>query len=116
MMNNKYLPTMNMAQFAPMAGEVPTQEQAEKMLKKLTLIYQKAELIDPFEHWWLFNGLIRYDFTSYAKKIRIELKQIMEKFGFHHSYYNNGEILDDAASSDPSILAAAIALDLFNKS
>lgn len=113
---NKYVPPTNLNGFAPMCGEVPTQEQAEKMLKKLTLIYQKAALIDPFQHWWLINGLIRYDFTSYAKKIRIELKQIMEKFGFHNIYYNNLEMLDDAASSDPPILAAAIALDLFNKS
>lgn len=125
----------------PMAGEVPTQEQAELILKNLegsmfgdhrgqfymcpTYSFLQAD-IDYKRYWrgpvwintnWLlYRGLLRYDFDDMAAKIRRYSLELIEKFGFYEYFdprKNGGSNL--GCGTNQFSWSAALCIDLLHE-
>jgi hypothetical protein len=100
-----------LATVLPLAAEVPTQEQAERMLEQLSgsawgitgeLCYRYpscqpgASFADYSRgwrgpvwlvlNWMLHQGLVRYEFTAAAARLRRETLQLIAGYGFHDAY------------------------------
>ncbi len=100
--------------FLPMAGEIPTQDQAECMLLKLERVLKKTQL-GVLESWLLYYGLRRYDFVDLAARLRRFLLESMTSFGCYDYYHPfTGEpILKETNVQSP--VAAALGIDLLKK-
>ncbi len=68
----KWQPTTGLQRFLPLAGEIPTQEQAEQMLQCIEKTWRLLP-INVWEGWLLYKGLKRYDFHQTAKRLRLFL-------------------------------------------
>ena len=106
------LPCRTNSGLMPLIGEVPTQEQAERILKKLESrafcgqspdeVYWcptydlRAADID-FEKYWrgpvwinmnwlLYQGLLRYDFDEAAERLRNDTLALLERYGFYEYF------------------------------
>lgn len=96
--------------FLPMAGEIPTQDQAEDMLLQLesALFRQNVSVL---EIWLLHRGMLRYDFEDIAAKLRRRILHCCEEYGFCEGFnLETGKPLTSPRQQSP--LAAALILDL----
>ena len=98
-----------LASMLPLAAEVPTQEQAERLLDQLsgrdwghTGDYRYSScrpgatmadysggwrgLVWLSLNWMLHQGLMRYEFTAAAARLRKETLQLIAAYGFHDAY------------------------------
>lgn len=102
-----------MARFLPLAGEIPTQDQAECMLLKLESRLSTGD-IRVFDAWMLYNGLLRYDFENVAAKLRRRILHCCEEYGFCEGFnLESGKPLTSPRQQSP--LVAALILDLLQK-
>jgi hypothetical protein len=85
--------------FLPMAAEVPTQDQAEAMLRHLECILF-SETITMLEGWLLWQGLLFYDMTEYAARLRQFLLAAIAEYGFCEIF--------DGASGAPAAQNASV--------
>lgn len=97
--------------FLPLAGEVPTQDQAECMLMELERDLF-AHPINIWEGWLLYQGLLRYDFNDLAAKLRRFLWESVTEFGCYENFNaQTGEpILGINKAQSP--VAAALMIDI----
>ncbi len=103
-----------LTRFAALAGEIPTQDQAECMLPKIERELFRGEL-SVWEGWLLYYGLRRYDFDDLAAKLRRFLSESISVFGCFECFNTEtGEpVLDEKRSQSP--LAAALWVDLLKR-
>lgn len=125
-----------LAAVLPLAAEIPTQEQAEKMLRGLkssgwTLPEGDFLLYPSFRpgnadadfragwrgpvwqalNWMLYEGLLRYDFKEKAQALRKSTLSMISEYGFHDCYDPRlGTTGNPGIGSPASPAAAALAL------
>lgn len=109
---NIYIPATHLNGFAPLVGEVPTQERAEQMLVALNQVLHKDSQINVLERWMLQRGLLRYDFVEDAALIRHELLQLFTERGFYDNYDRKTY---EPFTNHQSLQAAALAIDLIRQ-
>lgn len=93
----------------PLAGGIPTQEQAEMITQALEANFVAEQTwwtpsyslnspqfasekphqgaIDPFANWLLYRGLLRYDFLELAELVRKNTCHLIREYGFY-AYYD----------------------------
>lgn len=130
------IPLHSLAAVLPLSAEIPTQEQAEKMLRILKngiwtlpgddfLLYPSCRpgaAVTDFRtgwrgpvwqalNWMLYEGLLRYDFKETAQALRKSTLNAISEYGFYDSYDPR---LDNPGNpgigSSASPAAAALAL------
>ncbi|MBK7872791.1 MAG: hypothetical protein IPJ74_19995 [Saprospiraceae bacterium] len=103
-------PLEGLRTFIPLAGEVPTQDQAECMLIELERDLF-AYPINIWEGWLLYQGLLRYDFNDLAAKLRRFFWESVTEFGCYENFNaQTGEpILGVNKAQSP--VAAALMID-----
>lgn len=108
---NRFFRGDRLRRFAPLAGEIPTQDQAECMLLELERELFAGEL-SVWEGWLLYYGLRRYDFDELAAKLHRFLSESIASFGCFERYNSeSGEpVLNDTREQSP--VAAALWIDL----
>ncbi len=100
--------------FAPMLGEIPTQEQAEEMFIDIQRAYLRAERMNVWELWLLRKGLLRYDFKELAVHIRQRILQAVKAHGFYENFdVKSGKPIQIA--NGPAALTAILTVDLLKK-
>lgn len=125
-----------LAGLLPLAAEIPTQEQAERMLRVLNdkrwgvssgdfycypSCLPEAEFADFHTgwrgpvwlalNWMLHQGLLRYDFNQAATKVRSDSLRLIAEFGFHDAFRPHVHSLGHPGLGAPaSPAAAALAL------
>ncbi len=102
------------SRFAPLVGEIPTQDRAELLLSVIQGVINQATRINFFEWWLLWLGLRRYDFDELAASLRKKMLYSIQNYGFYENF--------DAKSGEPlpsekaqSGLAAALTIDLLKR-
>jgi hypothetical protein len=137
LMRQCHIPVDTLAGILPMAAEIPTQEQAERIWKVLETapwrsavlgngLYPSCRLDALYAdfkkgwrgpiwlvlNWMLYHGLTRYDFSEAAAKLRIAALRYISEYGFHDAYDPRFEVVSGhpgiGAATSPS--AAALAL------
>lgn len=102
------------SRFAPLVGEIPTQDRAELLLLVIQRVIKKAERINLLEWWLLWCGLLRYDFVDLAAQIRQKMLQSVRAYGFYENFdAKNGEPFPSEMGQ--SALAAALTIDLLKR-
>lgn len=100
--------------FAPMIGEIPTQDRAELMYNSIQRIYLKSERMNVFDLWLLRRGLLRYDFVETAAQIRQRLLQFIKEYGFYENFdWKSGEPTQISKGQSP--LTAILTIDLLKR-
>jgi len=96
--------------FVPMAGEIPTQDQAECMLVKLEerLLMSSVSI---FEAWLLYRGMLRYDFVDLAARLRKRILSLCQEYGFCKGF-NLETGIPIASPKEQSPVVAALVIDL----
>lgn len=107
----RHIPVDTLAGILPLAAEIPTQEQAERIWKVLETapwrsavlgsgLYPSCRLDALYAdfrngwrgpiwlvlNWMLYNGLLRYDFSDAATKLRGAALRYISEYGFHDAY------------------------------
>lgn len=136
--NEELIPVHTSSGLMPLCGDVPTQEQAEKIL--LTLegamfggkredIYLcptyslLAEDVDFKKYWrgpvwinmnWLlYHGLLRYDMDDMAERVRRHSLELLEKHGIYEYFDPRKDVEDEAACGTHTFSwSAALCVDL----
>ncbi|MFN7118615.1 MAG: MGH1-like glycoside hydrolase domain-containing protein [Saprospiraceae bacterium] len=100
--------------FAPLLGEIPTQHQAERLLRSFRRALKQIEQLNIWECWLLQLGLRRYDFTELADELREQWLSFIEENGFHENFavQTGKPFLEE---SGQSLLAASLTIDLFKR-
>ena len=100
--------------FAPMLGEIPTQERAEEMFIDIQRTYLRAERMNVWELWLLRRGLLRYDFKDLAAHIRQRILQAVKAHGFYENFdVKSGNPIQIA--NGPAALTAILTIDLLKR-
>ncbi len=96
--------------FVPMAGEIPTQDQAECMLVKLHERLLVSD-VSVFDIWLLYRGMLRYDFVDLAARLRKRILYLCQEYGFCKGFnLETGNPL--ASPKEQSPVVAALIIDL----
>ncbi len=135
--NEELIPVHTSSGLVPMCGDIPTQEQAEKMLRTLESDMFGGERGDIYlcptysllagdvdfkkywrgpvwinMNWLLYHGLQRYDMEDMAARVRQHSLDLMEKHGFfEHFDPRKGEAEEAAYEAHPFSLPAALCID-----
>lgn len=100
--------------FAPLIGEIPTQDRAELMFTSIQRTYLKSERMNVFDLWLLRRGLLRYDFVETAAQIRQRLLQYIKEYGFYENFdWKSGEPTQISKGQSP--LTAILTIDLLKR-
>lgn len=127
----KTIPMQGCSGLIPLCGEVPTQEQAEAMLRTLesaafggkdpevTLCpvhsLQPPDKRSPVQinlNWLLYQGLMRYDMTQMADRIRQHSLKLLSNYGFYEYFDPRPSETDKVGGGmDQFSCSAALCLD-----
>jgi len=136
--NGELIPVHTSSGLMPLCGDVPTQEQAEKMLLVLESEMFGGERDDIYlcptysllagdadfkkywrgpvwinMNWLLYHGLLRYDMEDMAARVRQHSLELMEKHGIYgHFDPRKGEAEDVAFGAHAFSSPAALCIDL----
>lgn len=133
--NQRLLPHYSSHGLMPLVGDVPTQEQAEKILLTLQSSLFGGKRNDIFlcpvygltgadvepridsvridMNWLLVQGLRRYEMYEMAQRIRRHSLELLEQHGLYtHFSHRRGEAGGTAREDSESSIAAALCIDL----
>ncbi len=130
----RILPVATLAGILPLAAEIPTQEQAEKILKRLENSPWKTEKTEGLYlscrqdaqfadfrsgwlgpawlplNWMMHQGLLRYDHTDAAQQLKQTALRYVREYGFHDAFATTKKSGHPGLGHAASPAAAALAL------
>lgn len=133
----RLIPVDTLSGILPMAAEIPTQEQAERIWKVLESapwrsavlgngLYPSCRLDALYAdfrngwrgpiwlslNWMLYHGLMRYDFSDAAAKLRLAALRYISEYGFHDAFDPRLESTSGHPGIGPATSPSAAALAL----
>jgi hypothetical protein len=134
--NDAIIPVYTSSGLMPMCGDAPTQEQAEQMLLLLEsdmfggkqpgiflcpTYSLKAEDVNFKKYWrgpvwinmnWLlYHGLMRYDMTAMAEKVKAHSLELLSTYGFFEYFDPRREAEEVACGTNQFSWSAALCID-----
>lgn len=136
--NEELIPVHTSSGLMPLCGDVPTQEQAEKMLLTLesemfggkrddiylcptySLLAEDADFKKYWRgpvwinmNWLLCHGLLRYDMEDMAERVRQHSLELLEKYGIYEYFDPRKGVEEEAACGAHAFSwSAALCIDM----